>query len=251
MNIFVAFRKEWSELLRSYRLLVVAIVLVFFGLTSPLFAKMMPEILKAFPTGGITIQMPTPTVGSAIDQYIKNMAQFGLILALLLTMGTIAQEKDKGTAAMMLVKPLPRGSFVLAKYLGITAMFTVSLAIAAIGCYYYTMLLFEPLDVVHWLALNGLILLYTLVYAALTLFCSTLTRSQVVAGGIAIALFVILAGIGSIGALGKYLPGELVNWGGRIMQGDSAGSWPAFGVSIGLIAVSLLASWLVFRRQEL
>lgn len=111
MSIFVALRKEWMELIRSYRLLIVAIVLVFFGLTSPVLAKFTPELISLLPTGGISIQMPPPTVGDAIGQYIKNMAQFGIILALLLTMGAIAQEKDKGTAAMMLVKPLAGSLF--------------------------------------------------------------------------------------------------------------------------------------------
>ncbi len=251
MNLFTAFRKEWIESLRSYRLLIVAIVLIFFGLTSPLFAKMMPELLKVLPTGGITIQMPTPTVGDAISQYIKNMAQFGLILALLLTMGSIAQEKDKGTAAMMLVKPLSKGAFIGGKYLGLTAMFAISFVIAALGAYYYTLLLFGALDVLKWLALNGLLLLYTLVYVALTLFCSALTKSQVVAGGAAIVLFVILGAISSLGGLGRYLPGELITWGTRIMNGDSTASWPALGISLGLIIAALLGGWLVFRRQEL
>lgn len=251
MSLFIAFRKEWMESLRSYRLLIVAIVLAFFGLTSPLFAKMMPELLKILPTGGITIQMPTPTVGDAVSQYIKNMAQFGLILALLLTMGSIAQEKDKGTAAMMLVKPLPKGAFIGAKFLGLIVIFAISFAIAALGAYYYTLVLFGALDMLNWLMLNGLLLLYTLVYVAITLCCSTLTKSQVAAGGAAIIIFIVLGSMGSLGGLGKYLPGELVTWGTRIMNGDTTASWPALGVSVGLIVISLLGGWLVFRRQEL
>src|SRR4030042_2745633 len=108
MRLFVAFRKEWMELIRSYRLLIVAVVLVFFGLTSPLLAKFTPEIISFIPGGtDISKLIPPPTVWDAVTQYVKNMTQFGIILALLLTMGAVAQEKDKGTAAMMLVKPLP------------------------------------------------------------------------------------------------------------------------------------------------
>ncbi len=251
MSLLAAFRKEWLELIRTYRLLVVAIVLVFFGLTSPLLAKFTPELITLLPTGGITIQMPPPTVADAIGQYIKNMAQFGIILALLLTMGAIAQEKDKGTAAMMLVKPLPRGTFLGAKYLGLAAMFAITLAVAGIACYYYTLLLFEAMNALHWLVLNALLLLNVLVYVALTLFCSTLVKSQAAAGGIALGLMAILGLIGAIPGLGKYLPGELVGWGTRLMMGDGTASWPALGVSVGLIVISLLAAWLVFKRQEL
>src|SRR4030042_3954610 len=107
MSLLVAFRKEWMENLRSYRLLIVVVVLVFFGLTSPLLAKYTPEISTLFPGGeDIALIIPTPTVWDAVGQYVKNMSQFGIILALLLTMGAVAQEKDKGTAALMLVRPL-------------------------------------------------------------------------------------------------------------------------------------------------
>jgi ABC-2 type transport system permease protein len=251
MSIFVAFRKEWLELIRSYRLLVVAAVLVFFGLTSPFLTKFQPELLAALPTGGMTISMPPPTVAMAIGQYVKNMAQFGIILGILLTMGTISQEKDKGTAAMMLVKPLSRGAFMGAKFLALATMFAISLVFAGIACYYYTILLFEAMDILHWLVLNALLLLYALVSVALTLLCSTLTKSQAAAGGIALGLIVIPGSIGSILGLGKYLPGELITWGTRLMQGDTTTSWIALGITLGLIVITLLAAWLIFNRQEL
>lgn len=251
MSLYVAFRKEWMELIRSYRLLIVATVLLFFGLTSPLLAKFTPELITLIPTGGLTIQMPPPTVMDAIGQYVKNMGQFGIILALLLTMGAIAQEKDKGTAAMMLVKPLPRGAFLAAKFAALGTMFAVTLAVAGIACYYYTLLLFEAMNILHWLVLNALLFVYVLVFVALTLFCSTVTRSQAAAGGAALGLMVVLGLVGTIPGLGKYLPGELITWGTRLMQGDTTPSWTAFGVSMGLIVAPLLAAWLIFKNQEL
>jgi ABC-2 type transport system permease protein len=179
------------------------------------------------------------------------MAQFGIILALLLTMGAIAQEKDKGTAAMMLVKPMPRGAFLGAKFLALAAMFAICLIAAGLACYYYTLLLFEAMDILHWLVLNALLFLYVMVYVALTLFCSTLAKSQAAAGGIALGLMVILGLVGAIPNLGEYLPGELISWGTRLMQGDTSSSWTAIGTSVGLILISLLAAWLIFNKQEL
>ena len=252
MSLFVAFRKEWLEFIRTYRLLIVAIVLVFFGLTSPLLAKFTPEIISLIPGGAeISKVIPTPTVWDAVAQYVKNMAQFGIILALLLTMGAVALEKDKGTAAMILVKPMPRGEFLGAKFLALAAMFAICLIAAGLACYYYTLLLFEAMDIVRWLWLNALLFLYVMVYVALTLFCSTLTKSQAAAGGIALGLMVVLGLVGAIPGLGKYLPGELIAWGTRLMQGDNGTSWTALGVSLGLIVISLLAAWLVFKKQEL
>ncbi|OGN98367.1 MAG: hypothetical protein A2Z71_03290 [Chloroflexi bacterium RBG_13_50_21] len=252
MSLFVAFRKEWMEFIRTYRLLIMAVVLIFFGLTSPLLAKFTPEIIAFIPGGtDISILIPPPTVWDAVTQYVKNMTQFGIILALLLTMGVIAQEKDKGTAAMILVKPMPRGAFLSGKFFAMATMFAISLLAAGLACYYYTLLLFEALDIWHWLVLNALLFLYLMVYVALTLFCSTLTKSQAAAGGLTLGLMVLLGLIGAIPGLGKYLPGELIAWGTRLVQGDASNSWTALGISLGLIVVSLLASWLVFRKQEL
>jgi ABC-2 type transport system permease protein len=252
MSLFVAFRKEWMEFIRTYRLLVVAVVLVFFGLTSPLLAKFTPEIITLIPGGtDISRLIPPPTVWDAVAQYVKNMTQFGIILALLLTMGAIAQEKDKGTAAMILVKPMPRAAFLGAKFLAMAAMFAICLIAAGLACYYYTLLLFEAMDMLHWLALNTLLFLYVLVFVALTLFCSTLTKSQAAAGGVALGLMVILGLVGALPGLGKYLPGELITWGTRLMHGDTSTSWMAFGTSVGLIVISLLAAWLIFKKQEL
>jgi len=62
---------------------------------------------------------------------------------------------------------------------------------------------------------------------------------------------VVLGLVGAIPGLGKYLPGELIAWGTRLMQGDTSTSWTALGVSLGLIVISLLAAWLVFKKQEL
>ncbi|NOZ73089.1 MAG: hypothetical protein GXP38_14485 [Chloroflexi bacterium] len=46
MSFLTALRKEWLELWRTYRLLVVGVVLLLFGLLSPLLAKYTPEIIK-------------------------------------------------------------------------------------------------------------------------------------------------------------------------------------------------------------
>jgi ABC-2 type transport system permease protein len=253
MNLFTAFRKEWQESLRSYRLLIVVIVLIFFGLTSPLQAKLLPQVLaSALPSGpGISLTIPPATVWDAITQYVKNMGQFDLILAVLLGMGAVAQEKDKGTAAMMMVKPLPRGSFLGAKFLGLAAVFAIAITIAGIGSYYYTGLLFEWMEILPWVMLNAFLFVYVLVILAITLFCSTITNSQAAAGGITVGIIVIGFIIGVVRNLGRYLPGELNTWGIRLMHGDTTASWTALAVTLILIVVPLLAAWLIFKRQEL
>jgi ABC-2 type transport system permease protein len=166
-------------------------------------------------------------------------------------MGTVAQEKDKGTAALMLVKPMPRGVFLLAKFAALMLTFVLGLIAAGTACYFYTLLLFGPLEVPVWLALNGLMLVSLLVYVALTLLCSTLTRSQVVAAGLAFGALILVSAVGALPKVGDYMPNRLISWGSGLVKGADAAFWPALWVSLGLIGAGLVAAWLIFDRQEL
>lgn len=263
-----AFRKEWLEQRRTYRLLIVAVVLVLFGLLSPLFARYTRELVRmAAPMGEEIIKLiPPPTAGDAVDQYLKNITQFGVLLALLMTMGTMSLEKDRGTAALMLSKPLSRSVFVLAKFASLGLTFGLSLLLAGAAGYYYTRILFGPTDLIGWLGLNALVFVFFLVYIALTLLFSTLTKSQVLAGGMSFGAWMALSLAGAFPRVGDYLPRQLTDWAARLAKGSGAVSlgdlsplidvrdgsfWPALAVSLGLIAASLLASCLIFERQEL
>jgi ABC-2 type transport system permease protein len=241
---WVALRKELIEQWRSYRLVVVGVVLLVFGFASPLLAKYGPEIIRlALPEGEEILKLiPSPTAADAVSQYLKNISQFGILLAVLMAMGT---------AALMLVKPMPRGVFLAAKMVALGLTFAVGMVLAGAACYYYTMLLFEALSLPAWLALNGLLLLFILVYVALTLLCSTLSQSQVVSGALAFGFLVILSALGAVPRLGEYMPGRLNAWAGSLFVGEGVSAWPALAVSAGLIIAALLAAWLIFERQEL
>ncbi len=73
-------------------------------LASPLLAKLTPQLLKALPDmpPGLAEMIPEPTLTDAVAQYLKNLSQFGILLALLMSMGAMAQEKERGTAALVL-----------------------------------------------------------------------------------------------------------------------------------------------------
>jgi len=251
--MITALAKEWLEQRRTHRLLIVCLVFVLFGLMSPLLAKFTPEIIKAVPGGEqIALIIPPPTVVDAVTQYIKNMTQFGLILAVLMGMGMVSQEKDKGTAAMMLAKPLDRTAFILAKPVALGISFLAGMILAAVAGYYYTLLLFEALPVGGWLALNGLLLIYFGIYAALTLLASTLNRSILVSGAAAVGFVIVLSLVEIIPAAGKLLTKGLLGWAANLALGVAGEpAWGALAVCLGLIAAALTASVLIFRRQEI
>jgi ABC-2 type transport system permease protein len=252
MKFITAFRKEWLELVRTKRLLISMVVLVLFGLTSPLLAKMIPQIMTLVPGGEQFVGIiPEPTINDAVAQYVKNITQFGILLALLFGMGSMANEKDKGTAAMVLSKPMPRFSFLVAKLAAYAGLFTLSIVVAGAGCYYYTYILFGKLEMLPFLELNGRILVYLLVYVSLTVLFSTMTKTQYIAIGAGFGVLILFGIISAIPGWGIYTPDLLVTNAGMIGVGLVPESWIGLWVSIGLIVFSTLAAWLIFRRQEI
>lgn len=253
MNFLAVLRKELLEQWRTRRLLVVSAVFAVFGLASPLLAKFTPELLRSIPDvpAELLAAIPAPSISDAIAQYIKNMSQFGILLALLIPMGVVVQEKERGTAAFFLTRPVSRETFLLAKYTALVLGFSLGLLLAALGCWYYTRILFGALPWGPYLALNGLMLVVFLVYMALALLASTLARSNGTAVALAFGALVLVGGIGSLPRLSEYFPGRLFAWGSALVLGGAQSAWPALGLSLGLIAACLLAAVLVFRRQEI
>ncbi len=79
----------------------------------------------------------------------------------------------------------------------------------------------------------------------------SLAELMIALGVLAMGLLVIGWLAGGVLRLGEFLPGELITWGMRLMQGDTSASWIAFGVSLGLIVVPLALAGVVFSNQEL
>jgi ABC-2 type transport system permease protein len=246
----VLVKKELREQVRTHRLTVMVAVFLLFGLISPLTAKMLPELLKMAGEGMVP-QLPTPTSLDALDQYLKNLTQMGLLAIILTAMGTIARERERGTAAMTLCKPVSRAAFVVSKFVAHGLVLAAAMAVGALACYYYVAIIWTPYDAAAFLASNGLLGLYLLVVLGLTLLASALFKRQLAAGGVAMGIFILLSIVGGVPRVGDYTPGMLLGWSRGLIAGTGDTAWPAFFVSLGIVAGSVLLAWLYFRNREL
>jgi ABC-2 type transport system permease protein len=245
-------RKEVVEQVRTMRLVVVVAVFAIFGLLSPVFARYVREIVEAVGGGQFGGMIPAPVVGDAVVQFTKNVGQFGVLVAILLTMGSVATEKERGTAAFLLTKPITRDAFVAAKIVAIGALLALALLVAGVLCWVYTAILFEALPVAGFAGALALLWLSLAVFAALTFLASVATRSALVAGGLGFGLFLLLGIFSAFPTIGPYMPLSL--WTAADMLALGTVPDPLLGpvlVNVAIIAVALgLASW-SFRRQEL
>ena len=72
------FGKELLENVRTHRLLVLAVVMIFFGILSPVTARYMSQILSFAASGQEGMEqfldlIPPPTILDSVDQYVKNL----------------------------------------------------------------------------------------------------------------------------------------------------------------------------------
>ena len=245
-------RKELREQARTMRLVVVVAVFAIFGLLSPLFARYVREIVDAVGGGQFEGMIPAPVVGDAVVQFTKNVGQFGVLIAILVTMGSVATEKERGTAAFLLTKPIGRGAFVAAKVVAIGALLALAMAVAGTLCWIYTTILFEPLPAAGFAAAVALIWLSLAVFAALTFLASVATRSALVAGGVGFGLFLVAGILSALPGIGPYMPTSL--WGAADTLALGTTPDPLLGpvlVNVGFVAAAIGLAWWLFRRQEL
>ena len=154
-------------------------------------------------------RIPTPVPADAADQLWKNLAQFGALAAIVLAMGSVATERDRGTAAFLLSKRVSRGTFIGAKVAGLGLVLAACVALAVAAGWFYTAVLFEPLPVLGWVGLAALAWLSLSAWAAITFLASTVTGSAAAAAGVGFVALLVLSIASAVPGVGRYLPGGL------------------------------------------
>jgi ABC-2 type transport system permease protein len=255
MGFTVLLKKELREQLRTGRMVAVAAVFVLFGILGPLTDRFMKQLFDAIGTqgGGMTFQVPAPSLAGASVQILKNLSQFGIMCALLLAMGSVAWEKERGTAGMILTKPASRAAFLAAKLVAISINLALSVALGCGLAFVYVALLYPtafPLG--GYVAMSLLLWWMLVIFAAITMLGSTITRSAIAAAGIGLVALLVLGIVGALPLIGPWMPSSLVGPASDLVLGKDPGFilGPVL-FNIALVPVLFVATWLTFRRQEL
>jgi ABC-2 type transport system permease protein len=255
MGFRVLLVKEMREQLRTNRFVAVAAVFVLFGIVGPLTDRYMKELIDAVgsQSGGFTIQVPGPSLDGAAAQILKNMSQFGIICALLLAMGSVAWEKERGTAAMILTKPASRAAFLAAKLAAIALTLGFAVVLGCGSAYVYTLVLYPTVFPLGGYVAMALIMWWTcLTFAAITMLGSTVTKSAIAAAGIGLLALLVFGVLAALPVIGDYSPTSLATPALALMLGHDPGSIAgALLFNIALVPALFGVTWLAFRRQEL
>ena len=231
-GLAVLVRKEFLESWRTLRIPIVGGLFLIVGLTAPLLAKFLPQIIEAAAGDQLpSIPIPTPVMADAASQLWKNLGQFGAFAAIILAMGSVAGELDRGTAAFVLSKTATRGAFLAAKVVAIALVLAISTVLAVAVGWFYTAVLFEPPAIAGWIAFAALAWLGLCAWSAITFLGSTATGSTAAAAGIGFVAFLVLSLLAAIPSLAEIGPAGLTGPAIALASGE------AFSIGDVLVAI--------------
>lgn len=243
--------KELREAWRTSRLPVTLVVFFILGAISPLAAHFTPELLKGAVGNGIQITAAAPTLKDAIAQYIKNVGGDGFLIAIVLAMGSIAREKEHGTVAFLLTKPVSRLAFLTAKFTALLITLWLGMLVATLAAYGYTVYYFGGTSALAFAQMALLIGLSLTAFLALTFLASALTRSTAAAAGLGFAAWLILALVGISPQALPNTPNGLNDPAQALALGGAPQhlAQPIIATLL-LIVVALALTQIAFARQE-
>ena len=139
----------------------------------------------------------------------------GTLLAIIVSMGSLANERASGTAAMTLSKPVTRLAFVSAKFLGIVVSIFAALAIASAIEYVLTLFMFDNGGLVGFARFMAIIGVYLVFIGSIAFFWSGMFSRHLLAGGITLAIFIAFLPLSEIPHTQRYWPVNTVEWAER------------------------------------
>ena len=233
MNQWTMIKKEFKEMVRNYKLLIVPIVFMILGALQPITYYYMPDILKmaTLPEGAV-LQIPLPTSTETMGAVFGQFTQLGLFILILITMGAISNEIKNGVAETILVKPVSIKSYILSKWVVYFFLAILSVSTGVLIGLFYTTQLIGGISFLLVVKSTLLYLLFVLFFISLTLFFSSFFSSGIMAGGLSVFLSILLGIVSSLPFKLWYIPSYVLNLNHDLLLGK-----PLDGLILSIISI--------------
>ena len=174
-------KKEWMEMTRTGRLLILSIIFILFGIMNPAIAKLTPWMMEmmqeSIAESGLSIGEVTVNAMTSWGQFYKNTPMAVLVMVLMCS-GILTNEYQSGTLVQVVTKGLPRWKVLLSKMVVVYGTWTV-LYFAYFGITYGYTAYFWGEDHVEHLMIGVLAYwLFGMLILSLVLLFSTMASSS-------------------------------------------------------------------------
>jgi ABC-2 type transport system permease protein len=245
--------KEVIEAWRTYRVVLLCALFVALGIAAPVLTRYLPELSVVLGPVDPELGIPQTGVADVIDSLSGVLVQAGVLTGVVLAMGAVAGERERGTTWLMLSRPITRAAYLWAKLVALAMVFGLAVGLSVLAAWLYTTLLFGPQPVLGWVQFAMVVWLSAMVHVAITFLGSTLSATSPGAAGFGLAAVVGFGLLSVVPGLGAWLPTGLIEVAQAVVLEDvSEDLDPArtVAVSAAIIVACALLSWLRFRREE-
>ena len=228
-------RVEWLRLVRTHRLWVVVGIYVFFGVTGPLSARYLPEIIGRF-AGDMQVTLPDPTPAAGMAQFGSNAGQLGLLAVLVVAAGAMTFDARPPWSAFLRTRVPRLLDLVLPRVVVSAALAIVALALGAGVAAATTTVLIGAPDLVDVVLGVGFGAVYLALAVAVVAAAASVVRTAVSTVLTAVGVLLALPLLQLVPVVGEWSPSRLLGAGDALLAGTPVGDLvPALLVTLVLV----------------
>ena len=247
-------KKEWTEVLRTGKFVMIAVLFILFGVMNPAIAKLTPWMMEAFSESlkgsGLTVTEAKVDALTSWMQFYKNVP-VALIVFLLMFSGILAVEYQKGTLINMITKGLSRWKIVLSKSVVLLFLWSFGYWMCYGITYVYNAYFWD-----NSIAKDVGFAAFCVYMLGVWLIALMMLMSTLFSAGSAVAVgtggvFFVLYLFSMLPDLKEYLPSYLMSASGLLSGAGEAGDYTtALLVAAVLAVIQLVVAILVFNRKD-
>ncbi|WP_163971022.1 ABC transporter permease [Oceanobacillus halotolerans] len=197
MQWMTLFKKELLENWRNVKWIWVPLVIILLAILDPLANYYMPQIIDM--AGGMpegtAFELPEFSPADAVMMSLGQLSTMGVLVIVLMSMGTISGERKSGVSELILVKPVSYWNYVSAKWTSYLLLIWLSLFLGLFVSWYYINLLFGELSFVAFIQVVFFYGLWLTFVISLSIFYNTLVKLPGLVAFLTIATIIAMSGI--------------------------------------------------------
>ena len=244
-------RVEWLRLLRTHRLWVVVGIYTFFGVTGPLTARYLPEIIDRF-AGDVQMTVPDPTPAAGMAQFSSNAGQLGLLAVLVVAAGALTFDARPPWSAFLRTRVPRLLDLVLPRVVVSAALAVVGLVVGTAVAVTVTSLLIGAPDLVDVGLGLGFGAVYLALAVAVVAAAASVARTAVSTVLVSVGVLLALPRLQLLPTVGEWSPSRLLGAGDALLAGTPAGDLvPALLVALVLVPALVLGASARLATREI
>jgi ABC-2 type transport system permease protein len=249
-------RKEIIDFMQVKNLVLLA-VFVFFAAGTPIMLNLMPMIVMSSGAYGKDVVniLPKMSLSNIVSSYSGGLSQLGMLAITFIFGGVIAEERAKGTTALIIVKSVSRVSYLAAKIIAAVLLCLILSFLSFLVLAYTTWVFMPDFSVVNLINSVLLLFAFNVFVVVMSVEFSAMFKKPIAAGVCAMSITVLLGVLPMVlpEKEGTFIPSRLYKFAVGAADGVFVWNdiWPALAGAAVMLAVLFTVSERLFSKAEL